>query len=83
MLPNQSAPSAQTGTEDRTALYRAEAESGSANAAEGIDPPVDSLPPLTAESLLTAVCVCFRLALGMAVLASAAAWDSDPKKGSL
>lgn len=43
MLPNQSLPSALTGTEDRTVLYWTEVESGSAKAVEGIDPSVDSL----------------------------------------
>lgn len=43
MLPNQSLPSVQTGTEDRTVLYWTEVESGSAKAVEGIDPSVDTL----------------------------------------
>lgn len=42
MLPNQSLPSALTGTEDRTVLYWTEVESGSARAVERIDQPVDS-----------------------------------------
>lgn len=42
MLPNQSLPSVQTGTEDRTVLYWTEVESGSAKAVEGIDPSVDT-----------------------------------------
>lgn len=44
MLPNQSLPSALTGTEDRTVLYWTEVESGSARAVERIDWPVDSSP---------------------------------------
>lgn len=43
MLPNQSLPSALTGTEDRTVLYWTEVESSSARAVERIDQPVDSL----------------------------------------
>lgn len=40
---NQSLPSVQTGTEDRTVLYWTEVESGSAKAVEGIDPSVNTL----------------------------------------
>lgn len=43
MLPNQSLPSVQTETEDRTVLYWTEVESGSVEAVEGIDPSVDTL----------------------------------------
>lgn len=43
MRPNQSLPSSQTGTEDRTVLYWTEVESGSAKAVEAIDPPVNTL----------------------------------------
>lgn len=41
MLPNQSLPSALTGTEDRTVLYWTEVESGAARAVERIDQPVN------------------------------------------
>lgn len=43
MLPNQSLPSAQTKTEDRTVPYWTAMVSGSAKAAEGIDPSLDTL----------------------------------------